>query len=246
MKVERNAVDGLERYELEGEQYLRFFEKFFELRKPQSYFEIGVNKGKSLSIPRCASVGVDPGFIVDREIIGNKPELHLFQLTSDDFFKNKDLNYYFPSGVDVAFLDGMHVFEYLLRDFINIERFVNDSSTVFIHDCLPINAEMTERDRRPSLRKDAKYKSHWTGDVWKIIPALMKYRPELKLSILNCRPTGLVVVNGLDRSSKILSERYEDIVAEFAGIEMTSDSISEFYSNLELVDSDDFLGGLKT
>src|SRR5437762_7773387 len=86
---------------------------------PRTYVEIGVNTGTSLALalPGTRVVGIDP-----------KPRLRnpisrstkVFPLTSDTFFELWDLDE--PLGgrqVDLAFIDGMHLFEYALRDFAN-------------------------------------------------------------------------------------------------------------------------------
>ncbi|MEI2423220.1 hypothetical protein V6O07_23320, partial [Arthrospira platensis SPKY2] len=55
----------------------------------------------------------------------------------------------------------------------------------------------------------------WSGDVWKVALILRKYRPDLKISTVATRPTGLTIVTNLDSSSKILSKHYDDIVQEY-------------------------------
>jgi len=45
--------------------------------KPRSYVEIGVNRGETLALADCASVGVDPEFLIDRDVVGKKPALTL-------------------------------------------------------------------------------------------------------------------------------------------------------------------------
>ena len=51
---------------------------------------------------------------------------------------------FFPKGPDIAFLDGMHRAEYLLRDFMNTERFSHERTLILLHDCLPVNARMAD------------------------------------------------------------------------------------------------------
>lgn len=52
--------------------------------------------------------------------MGEKPALHLFQATSDDFFASDFLR---RDGIrlGLSFLDGMHLYEFLLRDVMNTE-----------------------------------------------------------------------------------------------------------------------------
>ena len=245
MKIQPAIVDGHTRYVLEGLHYLQFLPRFVHLKKAASYFEIGVNKGKSLSRIHCASVGVDPEFVVEADIIGKKPSLHLFQVKSDEFFASHRLTMFFPKGVDVAFLDGMHQFEFLLRDFINTEKYTHSDSVIFMHDCLPINAEMAERERRPHLRKDKELKSYWTGDVWKVLPILREFRPDLQVTALNCAPTGLIMVSGSDRASSVLHDRYDEIVRRFMAIELDEESLARFYADGSIDDAQSCLDQFK-
>jgi hypothetical protein len=224
-----------------GLHYLRLLPALQEVRPVRSYLEIGVNMGKSLCQMNCGSIGIDPHFVIDRDVRGSKPFLHLLEMTSDDYFKTVRTELIFPDGIDVAFLDGLHLLEALLNDFINVEPLMAPDGIVFMHDCLPINAEMTERDRRPALRKDVEYKSHWTGDVWKLVPILRQYRPDLRLQLLDCEPTGLVAVTGFDSSSTVLRDEREAIVAKYMPVEMTDASLADFYRENERTPATAFL-----
>ena len=224
-----------------GLHYLRLLPALQKVRPVRSYLEIGVNKGKSLCQMNCGSIGIDPHFVIDRDVRGSKPFLHLLEMTSDDYFRSVRTELIFPDGIDVAFLDGLHLFEALLSDFINVEPLMAADGIVFMHDCLPINAEMTERDRRPGQRKDIEYKSHWTGDVWKLVPILKHYRPDLRLQLLDCEPTGLFAVTGFDAHSTVLSDQREAIVAKYMPVEMTDASLADFYRDNERTPATAFL-----
>jgi hypothetical protein len=151
----------------------------------------------------CASIGVDPNFTIKFEPMRQKPSMHLYQMTSDDYFRDHDPRAIFGGPVDVAFLDGLHLFDFLLRDFINAEKVCHEKSVILLDDCLPINLEMTEREHRPTLRKDQGVAAWWTGDVWKVVSVLRQYRPDS------------IVVTGLDPKSTVLSDAYDEIIARF-------------------------------
>ena len=89
----------------------------------------------------------------------------------------------------MAFIDGMHHFEYALRDFINIEPLCRTGSVVFIHDCYPIDARSAERDQVTAF---------WSGDIWRLLVLLKKYRPDLAIHTLGTPPTGLGLITRLD------------------------------------------------
>jgi hypothetical protein len=54
-----------------------------------------------------------------------------------------------------------------------------------------------------------------SGDVWKLLLCLKKYRPELLIATADVPPTGLTVVRRLDPDSTVLSQNLEKICAEF-------------------------------
>lgn len=173
---------------------------------PRTYLEIGIAQGETLVLARAPTlaIGVDP-----EPRLVNPPPAHIrvFGQTSDRFFADYDLRTEFRGlPLDLAFIDGMHLFEFALRDFMNVERFAVAGTRVLLHDCYPLDAATSTRERSTTF---------WTGDVWKLVLCLKKYRPDLGISTLAARPTGLAVVHGLDPSSTILAQRYEEICREF-------------------------------
>lgn len=202
-----------------GILYTEFMRTMAQVLKPSSYFEIGTHAGGSLAHFPCDAVCVDPNFQFDRDVMPNRRKTFLFQMTSDEFFAENNLFTFFPQGVDIAFLDGLHKFEFLLRDFINTERYCHNRSIILLHDCLPFNLEITSRVYRGGA---------WTGDVCRILPILKKYRPDLRIRFLDCPPTGLVACTNLDPRSNVLSERYHEIVDEAFESNLTEPAIWDF------------------
>jgi hypothetical protein len=214
-----------------------------ELVRPDSYFEIGVSEGATLALARCPAVAVDPAMQPRPAALSGRPITHLFRMTSDEFFRTCDLHTFFPDGVDFAFLDGMHRFEFLLRDFIGTERFCRKGSVVVLHDCHPVNVEMTEREHRLDARKDRATRKWWTGDVWKILPTLRKYRPDLFMTILDCPPTGLVVVTNLDPASTALRNSYDEIVSQHMPMTLEGYGLDRFRREFPTSESKRFAEG---
>lgn len=172
---------------------------------PRRYVEIGVSQGGSMELvlPGTRAVGIDPEPKVDRPI---PRSASIYAVPSDEFFERHDLSGLLGGPVDVAFIDGMHLFEYALRDFINVERHCSAGSVVLVHDCYPQD-EVTAARERTTRR--------WSGDIWKLILCLREYRPELRVATLDVAPTGLAVITGLDPGSRVLSERYEEVCERF-------------------------------
>jgi len=148
--------------------------------KPRTYLEIGVASGKTIALadPQTRAVGVDPEPKIQRSLGRN---VRIIKATSDEFFAYHDVTALFgQSRVELAFIDGMHHFEFVLRDFVAIERLADPRSTIMLHDCYP-------RDRRTSER--VRSTVFWSGDCWRLILVLKKYRPDLEINTIATAPT---------------------------------------------------------
>ncbi len=206
---------------VKGEHYLKFMQNLHRALKPKWYFEIGTQTGASLVLSSANSIAVDPDFQIVGDPYGNKSQLHMFQQTSDEFFASNHLDA-IGARIDLAFLDGMHLYEYLLRDFMNTERHMSPDGVILLHDCVPWNEGMAERDRAKSPTQA------WTGDVWKVVCILQSYRPDLQVEIYDCAPTGLVAVSGLDPSNRVLDSAYDEIIRLYDARQDTRDAVSSF------------------
>ena len=107
----------LSRLELPGEIYFNLLARIQGHLKPKSYIEIGVDRGLSMRLvsPLTAAIGVDPEPKLT-ETFG--PNVRIVAETSDNFFATHDVIAELSGKrVDLALIDGMHQFEYALRDF---------------------------------------------------------------------------------------------------------------------------------
>lgn len=195
-----------------GLHYLEFLAEMHDMRRPDWYLEVGTARGQSLALARCASIAIDPAFRLDRQVTGSKPELHLFQSTSDAAFASARMAALAPR-VDIAFLDGLHLFDVLLRDFVNVERLMAPGGVIAVHDTRPFTLEMTAR--RPSPGS-----AGWTGDVWKLLPILAECRPDLTIRHVGCRPTGLTLIRGRWGGNDALERDHERIVARWMEVSL--------------------------
>jgi hypothetical protein len=225
-----------------GCEYSAYIADFLEARGSSAHLEIGTFHGQSLAPINCTTVAIDPDFRLRQPVMGHKPAAFLFQMTSDAFFEEHDPSLYLRGPVTSAFLDGLHLFEALLRDFINTEQYCAPGGVVFLHDCLPLTIAMTTRvhDDVPTT---GAYPGWWAGDVWKLVPILRKYRPDLRLTFLDCPPTGLVMVTRLNPEDTTLKENYDTIVAEFMDQTLSEDSLKDYLASCPLRSSEDLLAG---
>lgn len=178
-------------------RYLDILAELHERLSPSLYLEIGIRHGRSLALARGPAVGIDPQPNVSVEL---PPSTRLIQATSDQFFSAEPSALAGP--IELAFIDGMHLFEYVLRDLMNVERHSSPHTLVVVDDVFPSHPAQGERDRRTRV---------WTGDVWKIMKCLQKYRPDLFVLGLDTSPTGLLLVGGLDPRNRVLIENYNPI-----------------------------------
>ncbi len=218
-----------------GIHYLEFLKWLHATRKPDWYLEIGTASGQSLELSSARSIAIDPAFRIRRDIHAGKRELHCFQMTSDDFFASGAAER-LGAKIDLAFLDGLHLFEFLLRDFIGTEKISNPGGMILLHDCVPMSFVAAERDW------DKSQTMSWTGDVWKLLPILRKYRPDLKIEVVACPPSGLVLVTGLAAGNRVLERNYDAIIAEFVPQTLDPGTLPAFVASLRLASAEDVAG----
>lgn len=210
--VHRRAHDMLSLLEFPGEGYFQVLTRIHEYVKPATYLEIGVDQGESFKVvdPTTVALGIDPNPHIDAAL---SPNHRVFRETSDDFFEQHDVNSELGGKkLDLAFIDGMHQMEFALRDFINVEKYCSKDSIVLVHDVYPIDAISASRERVSQF---------WSGDIWRLILILKKYRPDLAVNVIATRPTGLAIIQNPDPQSRVLAERQHEIIDEFLAIDIT-------------------------
>lgn len=220
-----------------GTHYLDVLDAAEAITKPELYLEIGSRSGTSLARRKCSFVGVDPEFHVQAQVFNSAPHMHFMQMTSDAFFESKFLDR-LGMKPQMAFIDGMHWFEFALRDFMNSERVMDPRGLVFFHDVLPFTADMTKRDYVPG--------TPWTGDVWKTILALVEMRSDLRIDVITAAKTGLACVRGLDAGNEVLWSQYDAVIAKYLPLSIQDYGIGTYLSKLNLVAPEDFLRSLSS
>ncbi len=202
--------------------YYGLLRRAHEILRPARYLEIGVHEGHSLAFvgEGTRAVGVDP----EPKVADPPADTVIVPTTSDAFFADPELVALLGGPVDLAFVDGLHLHEQTLRDVANTERHAAPDGVILIHDCLPIDARTSTRKRSTVV---------WSGDVWKVVVALRRHRPDLTVTTVDVEPTGMAIVSGLDPSNTVLFDRYDEILAELADLE---------YDDLEAVGREAMLG----
>src|SRR5688500_4063948 len=176
-----------------------FLEGLHEKTRPRTYLEIGIRTGTSLALSRSRSIAVDPRFVIDKPI---HCDVQVVKATSDDFFAgDAPLAHFDGVPVDLAFIDGMHLSEFALRDFINIEPWMADTGVIVFDDVLPRNALEAARERKTLS---------WAGDVYKVVEILRRRRPDLVVLLVNTANTGTAVVVGFNQASTALKDGHAE------------------------------------
>jgi len=213
--------------------YLELLSRLQAELSPAHYLEIGVRTGSSLALARGRATGIDPDPSVDVPL---PQTTEVVRLTSDAYFAGGMANVH----PDFAFIDGMHLVENALRDFMNIERCAAPGAVVAIDDIFPNHTAQAERDRRTRV---------WTGDVWRLVEILRTWRPDLFLLPIDTAPTGLLLVAGLDPWSNVLWDAYcsalrgametplppSDVIARQAAVAPGSDTLRRVIETLKRV-----------
>jgi Glycosyl transferase family 2 len=197
---------GLAALSMPGDNYLVWLDRLYRSLAPEIVLEIGVYRGESLAVlrPPTVAIGVGANPTVCYPL---KTETHIFAETSDEFFAQGRLERLLAGRpLSVAFIDGLHLYEQVLREFISLEAFCGQHSVLLIHDTVPLDESTQSRVQETQF---------YTGDVWKAVLCLKHFRPDLDVFTIATPPTGLTVVTGLDPTSLVLRDRYEEAVARF-------------------------------
>jgi hypothetical protein len=230
--------------DLTGESYIAVLKRFHQELRPKSYMEIGTAKGDSLGFVDCPAIAIDPGFNVATNVVGRKSICAFYQMPSDLYFERHDPKAILGGPVEMAFLDGMHRSEFLLRDFMNTERHCKKNSVVFMHDCLPVETEIVHRVNRVQFI-EAHRKGWWLGDVWRTLLALKRHRVDLRIAVLNAPPSGLVCITNLDPNSTALAANYAGVVDEMLSWSLEEIGVEKFHQMVDVEPTSNFDSGEK-
>lgn len=110
--------------------------------------EDGINKDDTLF-----------GFTENGELKREISDFLTYRLTSDELFAMTP----YDKKWDIIFIDGLHLHEQVTKDILNALKHLNEGGFIVVHDCLPVEEEVQNRNRTTL---------HWNGDVWKAVARL--------------------------------------------------------------------------
>jgi hypothetical protein len=142
------------------------------------YLEIGVNQGHTFrTVEMAERDGVDPRFLFDTDAVANATT-RLHAMTSDRFFAEAAGT----APFDIVFIDGLHVFEQVVRDLTNTVARTGWRSAMLIDDTVPsdvFSALPSQRDALRLRKESGGEGNAWHGDVFKIAFLIHDFFPFL-------------------------------------------------------------------
>jgi hypothetical protein len=142
------------------------------------YLEVGVSFGHTFrDIGVAERTGVDPDFAFDTSAVIDA-STRLVARISDDFFAAEPFLPYY----DIVYIDGLHVFEQVVRDLSNTLLRTNHRSVVMLDDTMPSDVFSALPDHEAALRLRAESGNgdrSWHGDVFKTVFYIHDFLPGL-------------------------------------------------------------------
>lgn len=170
---------------------LEIIQTLMQKKNLKNYLEIGVFNGHIFfRIRSNFKLAVDPEFRFDNMRIWGKTLINPYNLynqyfskTSDAFFNEDAPRVINNKKIDIALIDGMHEYDYALRDVENTLRYLSDDGVIIMHDCNPLTKTAASSFREWEERKFA---DTWNGDVWKVILHMQSLRNDVNAFTLDC------------------------------------------------------------
>jgi hypothetical protein len=153
-----NTTDPNVQKQLRSEvQRFQLINHLIKTHQFKKYLEIGIFDGYTFNKIECQTKhGVDPGV----EGITALSVTH--RMPSDDFFEICTDTY------DIIFIDGLHEYHQVVKDFNNSLKYINYNGYILLHDCNPVD-ELSQNPKRETVS--------WNGDVWKAFLLIKSANP---------------------------------------------------------------------
>ncbi|AUD02426.1 class I SAM-dependent methyltransferase [Spirosoma pollinicola] len=189
----------------------------------KNYLEIGVENGHIFfRIKSTFKVAVDPKFIFDATRRLGKAIINpynfnnqYFEKTSDAFFAQDAQRVFTAKKLQLALVDGMHEYQFALRDVENTLKYMQDDGVIIMHDCNPKTAGAAGRFEDWEV-------GEWNGDVWRTIIHLRSQRPDLTVFVLD-----------FDQGLGIVTRKKPESILEFTPDQIQALTYDELVQNRE-------------
>lgn len=157
----------------------------------KNYLEIGVFNGHIFfRIKSDFKIAVDPEFRFDSSRRFGKTIINpynvynkYFSKTSDDFFSADAPEVFNGKQLNISLIDGMHEYDYALRDTENVLKYLSNDGVIILHDCNPLIKSASSSYAEWEARN---FSDTWNGDVWRVILHLQCLRHDVNAFVLDC------------------------------------------------------------
>ena len=204
---------------------LEVIQLLMQKHKLNNYLEIGVFNGHIFfRIKSSFKVAVDPEFRFDAlrkigKLFSNPYNIynHYYPKTSDDFFLNDAPALFKRKKIEISLIDGMHEYDFALRDIENTVKYLDDDGVIVVHDC---NALTEEAACSFEAWKNRGFTGFWNGDVWRAILHIRCFRKDLTAFVLDT-----------DHGLGIITKKPDNNALKFSREEVRNFSFADFDKN---------------
>jgi hypothetical protein len=220
-----------------GPDYVEMLRALHSWKKPKIYLEICKGHNTTLQLSMCRTIAVGKPTLSAASIKKLKNiEFDLFEMDSVSFFKKINFLNLYQKPVDLAFIDGAHICETALTEFLHIEKIARHDSIIVLHDCLPLEVGITGRDATRAAPRNPKRRDWWLGDVWRTALYLKRHRPDLVMRAYGARPSGLICITGLDPTHRFTKADIDRAKAEMLDYDLSRIGIRRLFAEMEVQD----------
>jgi len=147
-----------------------------------NYLEIGTQFGWTLeAVDMPYKIGIDPN--PKHSLKFMPPGVKSLVMTSDEYFAAKNDLILF----DFIYIDGLHVFQTVYRDFVNSVNCLSEGGIILIDDVIPVDVYSADinQTRAVTERKiQGNISKAWQGDVYKLLKLIATEIPFLELKTI--------------------------------------------------------------
>ena len=207
------ARNQLARILLPGEVYPDLLERLLRWREPKTYIEFGIRNGQTLALakPPTFAIGVEQNPRVTSRFT---TPTRVYDMPALDYLESGRMETVTErKSFDIALMRAPRSFEDAYDLFTALEARAAANSIVIVHGTLPTDAIAGAPTRQSAF---------WIADQWKLVPCLLKTRPDLTVFTIPAFPAGLTIVTGLKRRTTKLVKNRDKFVSEFMQLEVPS------------------------
>jgi len=147
-----------------------------------NYLEIGTQFGwtpEAVQIPN--KTGIDPN--PQHSLKFMPPGIKSLVMTSDEYFAKKNDLILF----DFIYIDGLHVFQNVYRDFVNSVNCLSENGLILVDDVIPVDIHSASTNQLQAVAErnwQGNISKAWQGDVYKLLSLIANEIPFLELKTI--------------------------------------------------------------